>query len=255
MLNCRLYSTFFILILASICASTTCICFTFAIANVLIIPFVGLVPWQSVRINNTYSSFQNIVSGVPQGSILGPILFNFYINDLLLFVKKAEVYNYADDNTLVYFSKTLPDLVKILEEGSNVALDWLESNEMIANPEKFNVLIVKKDRSDTSGVPIKLKDNNIQSKTNIKPLGIKLDNRLNFDPHIADLCKKAATQLNVLKRLKSFIGLEERKTLVESFIYSNFNYCPLVWHFSSAKSAQRVEKNTRESIEISLQRQ
>ena len=113
---------------------------------------------------------------------------------------------------------------------------------MIANPEKFNALIVKKDRSDTSGVPIKLKDHNIQSKTNVKLLGIKLDNRLNFDPHIADLCKKAATQLNVLKRLKSFIGLEERKTLVESFIYSNFNYCPLVWHFSSAKSAQKVEK-------------
>ena len=76
---------------------------------------------QSVRINNTYSSIQNIVSGVPQASILGPILFNFYINDLLLFVKKAEVYNYADDNTLVHFSKTLPDLVKILEEESNVS--------------------------------------------------------------------------------------------------------------------------------------
>ena len=103
---------------------------------------------QSVRINNTYSSFQSIVSGVPQGSILGPILFNFYINDLLLFVKKEEVYNYADDNTLVHFSKTLPDLVNILEEESNVSLDWLESNEMIANPERFNALIVKKDRSN-----------------------------------------------------------------------------------------------------------
>ena len=112
---------------------------------------------QSVRINNTYTTFQNIVSGVPQGPILGPILFNFYINDLL-FVKKAEVYNYADGNTLVYFSKTMPDLVKILEEESNVSLDWLESNEMIANSEKFNALIVKKDRFDTSGVPITLKD-------------------------------------------------------------------------------------------------
>ena len=77
---------------------------------------------------------------------------------------------------------------------------------------------------------------------NVKLLGIKLDNELNFDPHITDLCKKAATQLSVRKRLKSFIGLEERKTLVESFIYSNINYSRLVWHFSSAKSAQKVEK-------------
>ena len=108
----------------------------------------------------------------------------------------------------MYCSKTLPDLVKILEEESNVSLDWLESNEMIANPENFNALIVKKDRSDTSGVPMKLNDHNIQSITNVKLLGIKIDNRLDFNPHIADLCKKAATQLNVLKRLKFFIGLE-----------------------------------------------
>ena len=100
---------------------------------------------QSVRINNTYSSFQNILSGVPQGSILGPILFNFYINDLMLCVKKAEVYNSADDNTLPHVFKTLPDLVKIVEEESNVSLDWLESNEMIANPVKFHAFIVKKD--------------------------------------------------------------------------------------------------------------
>ena len=156
----------------------------------------------------------------------------------------------------MHFSKILPDLVKILKEKSNVSLDWLESNEMIANPEKFIALIVKKDRSNTSGIPFQLKDHNFESRTDVKLLGIKLDNRLNFDPTLlmrADVCKKAATQVNVQKRLKSFIGLEERKTLVESFIYSNFNYCPLVWHFSSAKSAQKIEKIQERALEVSLQ--
>ena len=60
---------------------------------------------QCVRINNTYSSFQTILSGAPQGSVLGPILFNFYINDLLLFIRQATVYNYADDNTLGFFQR------------------------------------------------------------------------------------------------------------------------------------------------------
>ena len=89
---------------------------------------------QCVRINNTYSSFQEVISGVPQGSVLGPILFNFYINDQLLFMKQATLHNYADDNTLAYFSESMRDLVKTLGKETEVALSWLENNEMIANP-------------------------------------------------------------------------------------------------------------------------
>ena len=95
---------------------------------------------QSVRINNVYSSFQEIVSGVPQGSVLVPILFNFYINDLFSFIRQATMYDYADYSTLAFFSKSLPDLVKVLENEADSALSWLEQYEMIANPNKFHAL-------------------------------------------------------------------------------------------------------------------
>ena len=75
----------------------------------------------------------------------------------------------------------------------------------------------------------------------MKLLGVTLDYRLDFDPHISILCKKAATQLNVLKRLKVFIGFKEKQILVQSFVYSNLN-CTLVWYFSSSKSLQKIEQ-------------
>ena len=195
-----------------------------------------------MRINNTYSSFQTILSGVPQGSVLGPILFNVYLNDLFLFIKQATLYNYADDNTLACFSKTLPDLVRALEAEAGVALDWLKENNMIANPSKFHALLIKEDQTTTSGERISIQGKTIKSEDSVKLLGIQLDYKLNFDPHISALCKKAATQLNVLKRLRAYIGFDARKVLVQSFVYSNFNYCPLVWHFCSAKSMHKIEK-------------
>ena len=98
---------------------------------------------QSVRINNTYSSFHTILAGVPQGSVLGLILFNFYINDLILFIKEATLCNYADDNT--------SNLIGVLEEEAGVALNWLEQNQMIANQGKFHAILVKKNRANLSG--------------------------------------------------------------------------------------------------------
>ena len=150
--------------------------------------------------------------------------------------------NYADDNTLTYFSNSLPQLINVLEKEASIALTWLDENEMIANPEKFHALLVKKDRTDTTGHKISIQGKTIKSEDSVKLLGINLDHKLNFDNHIFDLCKKAATQLNVLKRLKSFLGFEEKRVLVQSFVFSNFNYCPLVWFFSSSKSVEKIEK-------------
>ena len=84
---------------------------------------------QCVRINDTYSEFENIITGVPQGSILGPLLFNLSINDLLFFILMAPVHNFADDNTLPPFVETVSKLINILKIESELINDWFKKND------------------------------------------------------------------------------------------------------------------------------
>ena len=196
---------------------------------------------QATRLNNVYSTFQLILSGVPQGSILGPILFNIFLNDFIYFIETANVHNYADDNTLTSISNSVSNLIKILETETNVAMSWLKKNKMIANPKKFQSIIISKDKIGNSGLEIKINDKIIKSESSVKLLGIVIDEKLNFDKHITELCKKASAQLNALFRLNFVLTKKAKNILIQSFIFSNFNYCPLVWHFSSSKSIQKIE--------------
>ena len=81
----------------------------------------------------------------------------------------------------------------------------------------------------------------LKFKSSVKPLDVQIDAELNSILHIANICRSAAIQLNALIRLRKFLGLEEKMVLINSYFYSNFNYCPLVWMFSQANSLKKVE--------------
>ena len=84
--------------------------------------------------NNTCSNFENIIKGVPQGSIVGPLLFDFSINDLYFFIESSSIHNFADDNTLSPWANTISDLINKLESNSNMAIEWFKMNKMIVKP-------------------------------------------------------------------------------------------------------------------------
>ena len=92
---------------------------------------------QNVRINNIFSALQYILSAVPQGSILGPILFNIFLNDLFSCIKKSNLNNFSNDNTIFATCNTLAGLLKNLEQESESALSWFKQNKMIVNADKL----------------------------------------------------------------------------------------------------------------------
>ena len=196
---------------------------------------------QCVKLGNFKSNFQSILKGVPQGSILGPVLFNIFINDIFHFIKNYKLYNYADDNTVSHTDTDLKRLIDELVEDSTRLIQWFADNQIKANPGKFQAIAVGK-HTHSENICFNLGDNIVKCEDSVKLLGVTIDFKLDFDEHISNVCKKASRQLNVLKIIGGNLCKLGKLNVYYSFIMSHFNYCPLTWHFCGEKNTKKIEK-------------
>ena len=90
----------------------------------------------------------------------------------------------------------------------------------------------------------------INSGNSVKLLGIEIDNKLSFEQHISTLCNKASNILNLIRRIQKLMGFKENKVLLNSFVYSNFDYGHVVWHFCSSKSLYKIKKIQEQALRI-----
>ena len=172
---------------------------------------------------------------------------NIFLNDIFNFVEESILYNYADDNTLSYSDTELNKVVDILEKESLNLIHWFSHNQMKANPDKFQAIAIGSKTLNES-ISFNLEGNKIDCEKEVKLLGVTIDCQLKFNTHISNICKKASRQLNVLKRIGKHLTKLGRLTIYFSFIMSNFNYCPIVWHFCGETNTRKIEKNQERAL-------
>ena len=156
---------------------------------------------QRTKIFDTYISWQEILSGVPQGSILGPLLFSIDICDLSFIIEDCDIANYADDNTPYLSGKYVEEVLNGFENVSSNLFQWFTENELKGNASKYHLLI-----SSDENVHVNIGASQIKNSDCKRLLGIDIDCKLNFENHINQICSKVRAKTGTLARIAPFLN-------------------------------------------------
>ena len=211
---------------------------------------------QQVKVNNSISSFKPVSCGVPQGSILGPLLFLIFINDLPLYTINVLTDLYADDTTL-YFIHSSQD---IIEQNLQIALNelqtWCRNNGMVLNSAKTKVMFVttnqKRQRLNNDKLKLFYNDDVLQTINNDKILGVFVDNNLTWSEHVKHVTKKIATNIWLLSKIKAFLSKEHRIQFYKSYIQPHIDFCSIVWGSASEANKLKIYRLQKRACRVIL---
>ena len=184
---------------------------------------------QRTKIGSTYSDWKDTISGVPQGSMLGALLFNIFSCDLFLEDENNYFANYADDTTPYSVGSTKTEVLENLSGITKKLFTWFANNQMKANDDKCHLLLSSPDDSSL----IQIENSTIKCSKVKKLLGVHTDYKLKFDIHVETICKKAHIKLSAFSRIANYMELPKRHILMNAFFKAQFNYCPIIWMFHS----------------------
>jgi len=202
---------------------------------------------QAVKINNHISTKQVVEYGVPQGSVLGPILFNIFINDLKSISPDIILVQFADDAQFLHSGKVenIASVIQQAESTVEQANNYFSENGLKVNSNKTKFLFIGS-RSYISRIPeditIKVGSSSIKPSDTVKNLGLVMDSFLSFEKHVDELCAKAIGLLYFFNRNKEFLNDISRKTVIEAIVISLFSYCSTIWSTCSKTLMEKAQK-------------
>ena len=209
-----------------------------------------------VHLNNDQSQFLTQTYGVPQGSVLGPLLFSLYINDLPLFIHNGLCELFADDTSIHSCNSDLKQLHTSLQDNISQLISWAELNHMSLNNQKTKYMIItsrQKRQNITSPIPPIFVDNvAINEVTTHKVLGVTIDNNLSWSPHINYLCKLVSQRLFQLSKIKNFLDIHARKQYYHAYISSSINYGSTLFDLCSEHVLKPLARIHKRSLKVVL---
>ena len=181
-----------------------------------------------VNVNGSNSETKVVDIGVPQGSTLGPLLFLIFINDMVQCSNILYFSQFADDSTVTFSSKNLNHALLTVESEFKIIINWLAANRLVINLDKTHLMLfTNKDRPQS--ISIQADGKTISEVSEIKFLGVILDNKLKWNAHINYITTKISKSVSVLKMVKYTFPNDILKSIYYSLIFPYYTYCNKVW--------------------------
>ena len=189
---------------------------------------------QSVFMNGSYSKAGVVKCGVPQGSVLGPLLFSLYINGLPLHIKNKENVCdlFADDCSLHTCARDIDSINTSLQQGVDDVSSWCKYNNMVLHPDKTkSMLITTRQKRQIQPLLLKLTVNAVQVEqvSQHEILGVIIDDEFTWQAHISSLTKKISSNLHLLRQLTHYVNSDARKMFFHAHCLSRINYASVIW--------------------------
>ena len=205
--------------------------------------------FQLVEANGHVSEKRDIKLGVPQGSILGPLLFTIYINDLVNISNKVQFFLFADDTAIIMKGKSYQDIQDKVNEFIPQLTNWFLCNRLTLNPTKtcYQLYSIFSNHQD---LDIYINDHKIKRNYTVKYLGIMLDENLKWESHISFVCRKISRDIGIMGRARPYLSSKELLLLYNSFILPHLNYCAMIWGSAYQTRLQKILVLQKRAVRI-----
>jgi hypothetical protein len=200
-----------------------------------------------VKVDSGVSDTVSVNSGVPQGSVLGPLLFSTYISPVQRLVESFGINHvaYADDLTLyVNVQSDTKSSLQSVSNCSSAVSKWFMLNDLLLNPTKSEAMFVgtRQQTNSISGEQVIVAGSAIQPASHVKLLGVTFDCNLTFNQHVADVCKSTFCHVKALRHIRKCIDLSTANTIACSFVASRLDYCNSVYAGMSDYNINRLQR-------------